>query len=336
MVFGLLGAIFGARDQQREADEQNRINRLTAEFTYQQQIRDRAAEIANTRNQMAYANARLRQELAIAQATANQEWLYTNALNRFNYIREKTNATLDWQYRTAAQKMDWQLQQTLQDAEYRASIRAFEQSEKTYAEQLRLNANAANRAYEDAQQQLRFSQMAAIVESDEVRRQTSQQQGSVAASGRAGASMARLQMDAQQQYARELGTLATNLAFSKAEFLSGQADAWLAQQSANAEADSRRLLRPLDKINIPRPVAIPRAYVPEPITLPRPAINEIRPIRMRGRIDPPEPIKGPVPVAQGPSTGSIIAGIGSGIMSDIIGFGSVSRVLNPPAATSDG
>lgn len=314
---GIAGAVGARNDQARAASDQNRINRIQAEFTFQQQRRERRAEIVNARNQLAYANAKARQELAIAQATANQEWQFTNAVNRFNYIKERTNAELDWQYRTAAQKMDWQLQQTLQDAEYRASIRSFEQSEKTYAEQLRLNSNAASLAYEGAQQQLRFAQMASIVESDEVRRQTAQQQGAVAASGRTGASMARLQMDAQQQYARELGTLATNLAFAKTDFTLSQNDAWLAQQSANAEADSRRLLRPMDKINIPRPVPIPKAFIPEPPMMPKPIINQVKPILPKKIIKPPKPIKGPVPIARAPSVLGTIGQIGGSIIGGV-------------------
>jgi hypothetical protein len=318
---GIAGAIGQKNDADRAASDQNKINTLQAEFTYQQQLRDRRAEIVNSRNQLAYATAKAQQELAIAQATANQEWQFTNAVNRFNYIREKTNAELDWQYRTAAQKMDWQLQQTLQAAEYRASMRAFAQSEKAYAEQLRLNSQAANFAYEGAQQQVRFAQMSTAVEAENALRETKKQQGAVAASGRTGASMARLQMDAQQQYARDLGTLATNLAFAKTDFTLSQNDAWLAQQSANAEAESRRMLRPLDKIDIPRPINIPRAFIPEPPLLPRPIINEVQPIVPSRIIKPPKPIKGPVPIARGPSVlgtigqigGSIIGGVQTGV-----------------------
>jgi len=324
MVFGFISELFGASDEADRAAEQNRVNRITAEFTYQQQRQERKAEIVNSRNQLAYNNARARQELAIAQATANQEWRFTNAVNRFNFIREKTNAELDWQYRTAAQKMDWQLQRTLQDAEYRASIRAFEQSEKTYAEQLQLNADAANLAYENAQQQMRFAQMSSILESDTLRRETAQQQGSVAASGRSGASMARLQLDAQQQYANDLGTLATNLAFTKADFLASQTDAWLSQQSANAEADSRRLLRPLDKIDIPRPIDIPKAFIPKPPKLPKPMVNQVKPILPSGIIKPPKPVKGPVPIARGPSTLSTIGRIGGSILGDLTTFNSLT------------
>jgi hypothetical protein len=314
---GIFGAVGARRDAKSSAGEQNRINRLSAEFTYQSQLRERGAQVADLRNQLAFSQAKAKQEIAIARSVANQDWQFTNAVNRFNYIREKTNAELDWQYRTAAQKMDWQLQQTLQDAEYRASMRAFEQSEKTFAEQLRLNAAAAGRAYEGTQAQMRFAQAQAAVEADAIRTATAKQQGAVAASGRSGASMARLAIDAQQQYDRDLGTLATNLAFAKTDFQLSQQDAWLAQQSANAEAEGRRMLRPMDKIDIPRPIDIPKAYIPRPIKTPKPIINKVNPITPNRIIAPPRPIKGPVPIARGPSTATLIGGIGGSILSGV-------------------
>lgn len=323
---GILGAVGQRQDASRAARDQNRINELTAELTYQQQLRERSFEIVQGENALALAMAKAKQEVAIAQATANQEWQFNNAVARFNTIRERTSADLDWQYRTAAQNMDWQLQQTLQDAEYRAQIRAFTESEKTYAEQLRLNSQAAGLAYESAQQQMRVAQMNTILESDNLRRETAKQQGAVAASGRSGNSMARLQMDAQQQYANDLGTLAVNLSFSKAGFVSSQNEAWLAQQSANAEAQSRRMLRPMDKIDIPRPINIPQAFIPDPPDIPKPMINEVKPIMATRITAPPMPVKGPVPIARAPSALGTIASIGSSIVGGYQTYAS----LKPP------
>jgi hypothetical protein len=314
---GIFGAIGQRNDASRQASDQNRFNQLQASYTFQQQTREYGAEVASIRNQLAFAQAKAKQEVAISRAVANQEWQFTNAVNRFNYIRERTNAKLDWQYRTAAQKMDWQLQQTLQDAEYRASMRAFQQSEQSFADQLRLNSQAAATAYESSQLQIRQSQMSAALESDALRKDTAKQQGAVAASGRSGASMARLQLDAQQQYASDLGVLATNLAFANVDFNLSQRDAYLSQQSANAEAESRRMLRPMDKINIPRPINIPKAYIPAPPRLPKPIQNKIKPIVPKRAILPPKPIRGPVPVARGPSALSTVAGIGSSVMGGI-------------------
>lgn len=326
---GILGAVGQRQDAARAASDQNKYNELTAELTYQQQLRERSAEIVNAENALALAMAKAKQEVAIAQATANQEWQFNSAVQRFNTIRERTSSELEWQYRTAAQNMDWQLQQTLQDAEYRAQIRAFEQGEKTYAALLQLNSQAAGLAYEGAQVQLRVAQMSSIMEADNLRRETTKQQGAIAASGRSGGSMARLQMDAQQQYANDLGTLATNLTFAKSDYSSATSDAWLAQISANNEADSRRMLRPMDKINIPRPVDIPKAYIPDPPDIPKPMINEVKPITATKVIRPPMPTKGPVPIARAPSTLGTIASIGGSILSGYQTYAS----LAPPKPT---
>jgi hypothetical protein len=196
-------------------------------------------------------------------------------------------------------------------------MRAFQQSEQSFADQLRLNSQAAATAYESSQIQIRQSQMSAALESDALRKDTAKQQGAVAASGRSGASMARLQLDAQQQYASDLGVLATNLTFANVDFNLSQQDAYLSQQSANAEAESRRMLRPMDKINIPRPIDIPKAYIPAPPKTPKPIQNKIKPIVPKRAILPPKPIRGPVPVARGPSALSTIAGIGSSIVGGI-------------------
>jgi hypothetical protein len=321
-----LGSIFNYFDQKKAAKEQNKVNKLAAELSYQGQVRDYGFQITSATDQLAYATAKARQEVEIAKASANQEWQFNNAVQRFNFIRESTNAELDWQYQTAAQQMDWQLQQTLQDAEYRASIRAFEQSEKTFADQLRLNSLAAGRAYEGAQMQMMVSQAQTALEADTLRTQTAKQQGAVAASGRSGASMARLAMDAQQQYGRDLGILATNLAFAKTDFALSQMDGWLSQQSANAEAQSRRMLRPMDKINIPQPVGIPKAYIPQPLDIPKPIVNQIQPIVPDRIIAPPEPIKAPVPIARGPSIGSLVAGM----VSEGLGLASTIKGLSAP------
>jgi hypothetical protein len=321
-----IGSIFNYFDQKKAAKEQNKVNKLAAELSYQSQVRDYGFQITSATDQLAYATAKAKQEVEIAKASANQEWQFNNAVQRFNFIRESTNAQLDWQYQTAAQQMDWQLQQTLQDAEYRASIRAFEQSEKTFADQLRLNSLAAGRAYEGAQMQMMMSQAQTALEADTLRTQTAKQQGAVAASGRSGASMARLAMDAQQQYGRDLGILATNLSFAKTDFALSQMDGWLSQQSANAEAQSRRMLRPMDKINIPQPIGIPKAYIPQPLDIPKPIVNQIQPIVPDRIIAPPEPIKAPVPIARGPSIGSLVAGM----VSEGLGLASTIKGLSAP------
>ena len=324
-VSGIAGAVGQHSDAKKAAADQNKTNKLSSELSYQSQLRDYGFQVTDLNNQLAYAQAKAKQEIEIAKASANQEWQFNNAVQRFNYTRESTNAQMDWQYQTAAQQMDWQLQQTLQDAEYRAGIRAFEQSEKTFAEQLQLNSLAAGRAYEGAQTQMRLSQAQVALEADTLRTQTAKQQGAVAASGRSGASMARLAMDAQQQYGRDLGLLATNLAFAKTDFALGQKDGWLSQQTANAEAQSRRMLRPMDKINIPQPVGIPQAYIPQPINIPKPIVNQINPIVPDRIIAPPEPIKGPVPIARAPSTLGLIGNIGT----SIVGGVSTANSLTP-------
>jgi hypothetical protein len=326
---GIFSAIGSSRSQSRGVSDQNRINRLQAQYGYQQSMRQYGYDVSSAQNQLALVRAQAKQEIAVASAIANQEWQFNNAVSRFNYIREKTNSELDWQYRTAAQKMDWQLQQTLQAAEYRASMRAFEQSEIAYARQIDLNTQAANQAYESEQFKIASVRQQVAMEADSLRTSTQQQQGRIAASGRQGQSIGRLMQDASQQYARDIGTLGLNLAYANTDFNMELRDNWLAAQNANADAESRRMLRPMDMINIPQPIDLPKAFIPQPLMAPRPAINQVRPITPKRIITPPKPVKAPVPIARSSGGLSLLGGIGSSLLGGV----SLYQSFQPRKAT---
>jgi hypothetical protein len=327
---GIFGAINGKRASDRQASDQNRINRLQAKYGFQQQVREYGSQVSNLKNQRAFAKAQAKQEIAVAKAVANQEWQFNNAVAKYNYTREKTNAELDWQYRTASQQMDWQLQQTLQAAEYRASMRAFEQSEITYANQINLNTQAANQAYEGEQYKITSIRQQIAMEAEGVRTTEMKQRGAIAATGRQGQSIGRLMQDASQQYATDVGILGMNLAYANTDFKMDMRDAWLAAQNANADAESNRMLRPMDMIDIPRPLDIPKAFIPKPLQTPRPIINKIKPLAPKRIIKPPKPVMTPVPIARGGSTGSLLGGIGTSVLGGIGTYQS----LRPPSPTS--
>jgi hypothetical protein len=321
-------SILGNRSADRARRDQNRFNKLQAQYSYQQNMRQYGYDVSSAQNQLAFARAQAKQELAVASAIANQEWQFNNAVSRFNYIREKTNSELDWQYRTAAQKMDWQLQQTLQAAEYRASMRAFEQSEIAYARQIDLNTQAANQAYESEQFKIASVRQQVAMEADSLRTSTQQQLGRIAASGRQGQSIGRLMQDASQQYARDIGILGLNLAYANTDFKMELQDNWLAAQNANADAESRRMLRPMDMINIPQPIDLPKAFIPKPLMAPRPAINAARPITPRRIIPPAPPVKAPVALARPSGTGAMFSNIGSSILSGISTYKPAPPAIN--------
>lgn len=321
-ISGIAG-IFGGSS---EADKAASLAKKQAQFNYQSQLQNWAFQTNDLQNQLAFARAKGKHELVMAKAVAKQEWKFNNALAKFNYVKDKTNAELDWQYRTATQKMDWELQKTIQAAEYRAQMRAYEQSEITYAAQMDLNIKAANRAYEGEQIKLVSQKEQMALEAGGLMREGQKQQGAIAASGRQGASINRMMTDVEQTYARDIGILGMNLAYAVTGAKVGMHDGWLAAQSANQEAESNRMLKPMDMIDIPKPIAIPKAVIPKPLRIPKPPITRARPILPKQVLLPPRPQLGPVPTSGGVSGLSMLGGIGSSVLSGINTWNS----LRPP------
>lgn len=424
----ILGGIFGASSAKKQETEARRSANLARIQTYNAQIAD--WQYQTNSQQMAYdfAVAQANQQFNINRATALQEYNFLKASQEQNWVIQKTNSTLDWMYRTASQELDWQFQQTLQDQQYRAQMRAYEQSEKSFAEQTQLINMAARQAYfaeevklqavrddlmlqgiglmQDLQLQKRQTELgiadvnnrlgaakddfksgieASQLNLEQARRETAvvgtdigkqaqREAGTVAASGRSGASIVRLQQDAYQQASEDFGVLGLNLAFaganSRAEIGGLQRGMNFAEQDAalnrellrenyfyavddtqlnlrilqrneqfaiddaginirnsylqalNAfnQAESSRLLRPLDKINIPRPVPIPQAFIPKPLNPPKPlaATNALKPILPGAPLAIPRPqIGAQVPSSGSSSAGMIIQGILGGVTSGI-------------------
>jgi len=127
---------------------------------------------------------------------------------------------------------------------YQAQMAAYEQSERSYNEQIRLNAEAANRGYVSEQQKLQGEFMKTSQEAQARLIQSLQAQGSVLASGRSGQSIGLLVSDAQREYGRDLANLGQNLAFARQDYATGTESIFQNAKSANAVAAANRMLRP--------------------------------------------------------------------------------------------
>jgi len=127
---------------------------------------------------------------------------------------------------------------------YEAQMAAYQQSERAYSEQIRLNAEAANRGYISEQQKLQGEFMKTSQEAQARLIQSLQAQGTVLASGRTGQSIGLLVSDAEREFGRDYANLAQNLAFARQDYGTATESIFLNAKSANNVAAANRMLQP--------------------------------------------------------------------------------------------
>ena len=133
---------------------------------------------------------------------------------------------------------------TQQQQEYQTQLAAYDQSERAYAQQIQLNADAANRGYVSEQQKLQGEFMKASQEAQGRLNKSLQAQGAVLASGRSGQSIGLLMADAEREYGKDFANLAQNLAFARQDYFIGAESIFQQQKSADLIAASNRMLQP--------------------------------------------------------------------------------------------
>jgi hypothetical protein len=137
--------------------------------------------------------------------------------------------------------------------QYQTQLAAFKQSEIAFNEQIRLNAEAANRAYMAEQDKLNFERQKAAMEAQKLMISSMQAQGSIFASGRSGQSIGLLANDATREYSRDLATLGLSLGYAYQDYYSGTEGIFNQAQTANNMAQSNRMLEPSKPIKAPSP-----------------------------------------------------------------------------------
>lgn len=137
--------------------------------------------------------------------------------------------------------------------QYQTQLAAFKQSEIAFNEQIRLNAEAANRAYMAEQNKLNFEREKAAMEAQKLMISSMQAQGTIFASGRSGQSIGLLANDATREYGRDLATLGLSLGYAYQDYYSGTESIFNQAQSANNMAQSNRMLEPSKPLKAPSP-----------------------------------------------------------------------------------
>jgi hypothetical protein len=129
-------------------------------------------------------------------------------------------------------------------AGYSAESAAARESERAYQEQRQLNAEAANRGYQQAQAKLKGSFDQASQKAEQLLVQRLQAQGTTLAAGRSGQSIGGLLTDAQRTEGKDLATLGMNLATDQGDYNWTVNDLYTSQKNANIQAAAQRKAKP--------------------------------------------------------------------------------------------
>ena len=129
-------------------------------------------------------------------------------------------------------------------AGYQAESQAASASERAYQEQRQLNAQAADRGYQQAQAKLKGSYDVASQKAEELLVQRLQTQGTTLAAGRSGQSIGGLLTDAQRTEGKDLATLGMNLATDQGDYSWTVNDIYASHKSANVIAAGQRKAMP--------------------------------------------------------------------------------------------
>ena len=129
-------------------------------------------------------------------------------------------------------------------AGYSAESQAAKESERAYQEQRNLNAQAANRGYQQAQAKLKSSYDQASQQAEQLLVQRLQAQGSTLAAGRTGQSIGGLLTDAQRTEGKDLATLGLNLATDQGDYNWTVNDLYASHKAANIQAAAQRKAAP--------------------------------------------------------------------------------------------
>jgi hypothetical protein len=129
-------------------------------------------------------------------------------------------------------------------AGYSAERAAARESERAYQEQRQLNAEAANRGYQQSQSKLMGEYAQASQKAEQLLVNRLQAQGTTLAAGRAGQSVGGLLTDAQRTEGKDLATLGMNLGYAQQDYGWDVANIFSQHKTANIQAASQRKAMP--------------------------------------------------------------------------------------------
>jgi hypothetical protein len=129
-------------------------------------------------------------------------------------------------------------------AGYSAERQAAVESERAYQEQRQLNAEAANRGYQQSQSKLMGEYAQASQKAEQLLVNRLQSQGTTLAAGRAGQSIGGLLTDAQRTEGKDLATLGMNLGYAQQDYSWSVLNIFDQHKSSNIQAAAQRKAMP--------------------------------------------------------------------------------------------
>ena len=153
------------------------------------------------------------------------------------------------------QQAQYQYQEQVANFQYQQQMQAYQASQRAYAEQIRANTDAANRAYQQEQLKLKGEYDKAAQNAQQLLVAKLKSQGEVFSSGRTGRSVQLLATDAERAYGRDLANLGTNLGYAQDAYFFNALGVEAEAKSANAVAAAQRMTQPVRLPSGPPPSA---------------------------------------------------------------------------------
>lgn len=154
------------------------------------------------------------------------------------------------------QQQEAQNAAAIANQQYQNQMAAYQQSERGYAESLRVYSEAANRGYVSEQSKLKAEYQKASQQAQERQITSLQQQGTILSSGRTGQGYGLLLSDAERTASRDLAYLGQNLAYATEDYWVGAQGIFNQHKSSINAAASQRMLKPSAPIPVPGPSGI--------------------------------------------------------------------------------
>ena len=236
---GLIGGGLSAFSGSSQAAAARRAEQKRIQAQYKQDKINYRFNWKQTKRQYGYAKketetARLNQEnnLRYQEETAQRDYAYTLAIRNFEYANQ---------------------------------VRAYNQSEKVYADQRRLNEIASQDALANESRRYNEILKGMAFEHQDMLVKMLKEQGAVEAAGGQGVSAKRLSGDVLAQFGRNQAVQAANLLSAQQESLMNEKQIYNDQYQADIAADAKRMLQPLLAPTPMAPLRMPRATILDPL-----------------------------------------------------------------------
>jgi hypothetical protein len=226
------------------------------------------AQAAEARRARAAEQQRIEAQYKYDVSVDNFNWKQTERQFKFakketGVARENQENNLRFQEDTSVRDYAYTL--AIRNFEYANQVRAYNQSEKVYGDQRRLNAMASQNALNDESRRYNELIKGMSFQHQDMLVKALQESGAAEARAGQGVTAGRLSGASLAQYGRNQAIMAANLLSAQRESLANEKQVYADQYQADVAADARRMLQPLLAPTPMAPLAMPRATLLDPL-----------------------------------------------------------------------